>query len=244
MTLESATMSPRPSSRLAKKEEKKLMVQIVWFVLIGVVILLAFVFLIMPAAIRLFFQFLDGNKGLEVSDRIPPQVPILVAPLDATNSATVALNGYAEANSKVIFVLNGAEISRVTATAEGTFTQDLRLETGENLLETYGADDAGNESPRSSTYKIFMDTEPVEIKIDEPTNGAQIEGRKNQTLIIKGTTKPDAKIYVNDRLNYGKPDGSFSVNFALSEGENQLKLRVVDKAGNQAESELTVHFRY
>ncbi len=244
MSLDSTSSSLRPSSRLAKKEEKKLLVQTIWFIVMGVAILLAFIFLIMPAAIRLFFQFLDGNKGLEVSDRIPPQVPILAAPLEATNSATVALNGYAEANSKVIFILNGSEVSRVTATSEGTFAQDLRLETGENLLETYSADDAGNESPKSSTYKIFMDTEPVEIKIDEPANGAQIEGRKNQTLTIKGTTKPDSKIYVNDRLNYGKPDGSFSVTYALSEGENLLKLRVVDKAGNQAESELTIQFRY
>lgn len=243
MILESS-MSPRPSSRLAKKEEKKLLVQTVWFIVIGIAILLAFVFLIMPAAIRFFFQFLDSNKGLEVSDRIPPQVPILAAPLEATNSATVALNGYAEANSKVIFVLNGAEVSRVTASSEGTFAQDLRLETGENLLETYSADEAGNESAKSTTYKIFMDTEPVEIKIDEPVNGAQIEGRKNQTLNIKGSSKPNAKIYVNDRLNYGKPDGSFSVNYVLGEGENKIKLRVVDKAGNQAESELTVNFRY
>lgn len=244
MTLDSTNPTSRPSSRLAKKEEKKLLMQTVWFVVIGISILLAFIFLIMPAAIRLFFQFLDGNKGLEASDRIPPQVPILAAPLEATNSATIALQGYAEANSKVIFVLNGSEISRVTATAEGTFAQDLRLEIGENLLETYSADEAGNESAKSTTYKIFMDTEPVEIKIDEPANGAQIEGRKNQTLTIKGTTKPDAKVYINDRLNYAKADGSYSVTYALSEGENKLKLRVVDKAGNQAESELTVQYRY
>lgn len=244
MTLESSISSARPASRLAKKEEKKLLIQTIGFIVVGVLILFAFIFLIMPTAIRLFFQFLDGNKGLDVSDKIPPQVPILAAPADATNSATVSLSGYAEANSKVIFVLNGSEVSRVTATSEGTFTQDLRLETGENLLTTYSADEAGNESAKSTAYKIFMDTEPIEIKIEEPTSGAQIEGRKNQNLIIKGTAKPEAKIFVNDRLNYGKPDGSFAVSYALSEGENKIKLRVVDKAGNQAETELTINFRY
>ncbi len=241
-------MTPEPvhhvSSRLVKKEQRQLVLQTVWFVVLGIVILGVFVVVIMPNAIKFFFKFLDSNKGMDVSDQMPPQIPILAAPLDATSSASVALSGFAEADSSVVFVLNGSEISRVKAGADGTFTQDLRLDQGENGLEVYGVDGAGNESAKSITYQVYMDNLPVEIKVDEPAAGAQIEGRKNQNLTIKGMAKPDAKVYVNDRLNYAKADGSFSILYSLSEGENKLKIKVVDKAGNQAETELIVQFRF
>ncbi len=231
------------SSRLAKKEERQLIKQTFWFVFLGIVILVAFIFFIMPNAIKLFFRFLDNNKGMEVTDKIPPQVPILAAPLEATNSATVALNGFAEADSTVVFLLNAAEVSRLKTTQDGTFSQELRLEAGDNTLEVYGIDAATNESAKSQEYRLFMDDQPVEIKIEEPAQNAQIEGRKNQSLTIKGTAKPSAKIYLNDRLNYAKADGTFAVVYLLGEGENKIKVKVVDKAGNQAETELVVTFR-
>ncbi len=235
--------SHHASSRLVRKEERKLVTQTIWFVVLGIAILAAFVFFIMPNAIKIFFRFLDSNKGLEVTDTIPPQIPILAAPVDATNSATVALSGFAEADSTVVFLLNSTEISRLKAAADGTFNQELRLEQGPNELTVYGVDAAENESAKSQVYRIFMDDQPVEIKIDEPAANAQIEGRKNQLLTIKGTTKPDARVYVNDRLNYAKADGTFAPTYSLGEGENKLKIKVIDKAGNQAETELTVTFR-
>jgi hypothetical protein len=236
-------MPSAPSSRLLQHEQRRLLKQTVLYVVGGIVILILFVAVLMPAAIRLFFKAIDGNKTPGLTDTLPPQVPVLSLPYQATNSATIALTGFGEANSKVSLVVNSSPVATVDVGGDGQFKQDLRLEKGDNDLVVYGTDAAGNESAQSAPYHVFMDDEPLKIDISEPTSPAQVVGKKNQQLLIKGKTKPNTKVYVNDRLNTVKEDGSFEILQPLAEGDNTLKVRGVDKAGNTVELELQVNFK-
>ncbi len=233
------------SSRLLKHEQSKLLRQTISSVVIGLVVLLVFIFVVMPATIRLFFKIIDSNssKLTESSDTLPPQVPVLSLPYQATNSATINLAGFGEAKSKVTVVLNSSPVTTITVADDGTFSQELRLEQGDNSLVVYGTDEAGNESTQSTPYAIFMDAEPLQIDISEPSQGAEIVGRKSQNLLFKGKTKPGTKIFLNDRLNFVKADGSFELPYLLQEGENIIKVRGLDKAGNTTEIEFKVTFK-
>jgi len=237
--------SPRPNSRLFKHEKSKLIKQTALYVVGGLVTLVFFVVVLMPAAIRFFFFILDGNSSNlnKITDTLPPQVPILSLPYQATNSATVRLTGFGEAESQVILLVNGTEVATIPVDQTGNFEHELRLETGQNELKVYGVDATKNESVVSPVYLLFSDSEPLTVDIEEPQSGAEIVGRKNQTLLVKGKTKPETKIYLNDRLNYVKADGAFEIPVSLSEGENTLKVRAVDKASNTYEMELKVTFK-
>ena len=233
------------TSRLFKHERSKLVLQTTAYVVSGLAILVFFVMVLMPAAIKFFFYILDGNSSNlnKITDTLPPQVPILSLPYQATNSATVKLTGFGEAQSQVKLIVNGSEVATIQVDEAGNFQHELRLETGQNELKVYGVDNAKNESVVSPVYLLFSDAEPLTVDVSEPESGAEIVGRKNQTLLVKGKTKPETKVYLNDRLNYVKADGAFEIPVSLTEGENILKIKAVDKASNYYEMELKVIFK-
>jgi hypothetical protein len=231
------------TSRILRHEKEQLVKQTVWYVVVALVVLVLFITVIMPGAVRLFFKILDNNKLAEVSDTLPPQVPVLSLPYQATSSAEITLNGFGEAKSTVKLVVNSSPVADITVGEDGKFQHELRLETGDNELVVYGVDAAGNESQPSTAYHLLSDAEPLMIDVSEPTQNAQIVGKKNQQLIIKGQTKPNTKVYLNDRLNYAKADGTFQITTQLNEGENVLKFRGVDPAGNTTTFELKVTFQ-
>ncbi|MBD3279807.1 MAG: hypothetical protein GF390_03810 [Candidatus Pacebacteria bacterium] len=232
------------SSRLAKREQKKLTKQTIVMLLTAIAIFILFVFVVMPGVVKLFFNILDSGNAFEPGDDIPPQVPVLQAPVTATYSASLNLTGYGEPRSEVVFVLNGSEVGDVQTDDQGQFDYDLDLDQGQNDLVVYGVDAAGNESAQTRNYQILMDQEPPVIELEQPQDGAEIELKKNQIITIKGKTEPYAKVYINGRLTTAGSDGSFNSRYQLHEGENKLEFKAIDKAGNQTRTTITVKFRY
>lgn len=233
------------SSRLTKTEKSKIEKQTFLYLFFGIVILLLFIFVLMPGLIKVFYGLIDKESTSSVEkDTVPPQVPILsMTPAEATYSATLNLKGYAEAKSKVVFLLNSEKTAEIDAADDGQFEYDLQLNDGENELAIYGVDEAGNESLKTRSYMITLDKEAPTLTIESPEDGATIELKKNRTLTIKGTTEPEAKVTINDRLVMADKEGNFSTNYYLAEGKNELKFEVVDKAGNKTERTISVEFR-
>lgn len=232
------------SSRLIKKEKSKLEKQSIYYLLLGVVILLLFIFLIMPNLIRLFFAVIDKESPFVEKDTVPPQVPILSSnPVEATFSASLNLKGYAEAKSKVVFLINSEKVAEIQAADDGQFDYELALASGANELSIYGVDDAGNESLKTKSYMIARDDEAPMLEIEEPKDGSVIELKKNRTLTIKGKTEAEAKLLINDRLVLADKEGNFSTNYYLAEGKNELKFVVTDKATNKTERKIEVEFK-
>lgn len=232
------------SSRLAAKEQKKLSRQTFIMMAASIIIVLLFVFVILPLVVRIFFQFIDKGSPFEPSDTVPPQAPIIQSPINATNSAILPISGVAEAESTVVFVLNGSRLDEIEANNDGKFKYDLPLNEGENLLGLYSIDAAGNESIKTKNYNILYDSESPILEIEFPQDGQEITLRKNQVVEIKGKTESGAKVYINDRLSYPNALGEFKSRYSLSEGENILKFKAVDKGGNINEMEIKVNFKF
>jgi large repetitive protein len=232
------------SSRLAKKQQRKLAQQTALIIFLILALILGFLFLILPNIVRVAFNVLDGDVITNSSDDIPPQIPILDAPVEATYSGTIKLTGFGEAKSKIVLVLNGNESDEQTISDEGTFELSADLTEGENSLTTYAIDEAKNESLTSRKYAVTLDTETPTIEIEEPENESRITLRKNQITTVKGLTEPNAKVYIGGRLSFANSDGNFAGTYSLTEGDNKIPVRAVDKAGNELELELTINFAY
>lgn len=232
------------SSRLVKREKNNIQRQTARYLFFGVAILLLFIFVIVPNLIRLFFAIIDRESPFVETDTVPPQVPVLSStPVEATYSATLSLTGFAEANSKVVFLLNSTKSGEVQVDESGAFSHDLALADEENELSIFGIDAANNESLKTQSYLIIRDTEAPFLELEEPKDGQVIELKKNRTLEIKGKTEPNARLFINDRLVLADGEGNFSTNYYLSEGKNELKFIVTDKATNKTERTIEVEFR-
>ncbi len=232
------------SSRLVRKEKNKLQKQTFYYLFFGVLILLFFIFLLVPNLIRLFFAVIDRESPFVEKDSVPPQVPILASnPVEATFSASLDLRGFAEPKSKVIFLLNSVKSAEVQVAEDGQFAHELALTEGTNELSIFGVDEALNESLKTRSYLIVRDSEAPILDIIEPKDGSVIELKKNRTLTIKGKTEPEAKVTINDRLVLADKEGNFSTNYYLAEGKNELKFTATDKATNKTERKIEVEFR-
>jgi hypothetical protein len=231
------------TSRLAKNQQKKVAKQTAILIGAAFLILIAFIFAVIPGLVRLTSVFVDTGLPSASDDVVPPRPPTISSPVSATHSSTIAVTGFSEAKSEVILVLNGEELDTAIADDEGSFELQVSLQDEENELRFYAVDEAGNESDTSRSYSIIYDAVVPTIELESPQDGQQFELRKNQAITIKGKTEPNAKVYLNGRLIFAKSDGEFSTTHQLQEGENKLSFRAVDQAGNEREQEITVSFR-
>jgi hypothetical protein len=235
-------MSKRVTSRLAKKKKKELTKQSIVLILFSVILGSIFIFLILPNAVRFFFDFLDQETNLTPTDNIPPQPPIVAAPPQATTEAKIKLNGYGEVQAQVILKVNNQQQDKATINDEGEFSIEANLKEGENQIQVYSVDDAGNESVVRS-FQVIKDTQNPPIKIGNPQDGESFELKENQTITIQGETEPRSKVYINDHLVYANSKGEFDYRLRLNEGKNDIRIRVVDIAGNSSEHKLSVSYR-
>lgn len=233
---------PPVSSRLAKREQQRLAKQTALLIGIAFVVVIVFIFAVIPGLIRLTGSSDNGLLNAN-DDKVAPRPPTISSPVTATHSATIAVAGFSEAESEVVLVLNGQEATRTDADSSGTFELRVDLDKDQNELSFFAVDKAGNESEVSRVYTVTYDAVPPKIELESPQDGQQFELRKNQNITVKGKTEANAKVYLNGRLVFANSDGSFSTTYQLAEGDNELRLRAVDKAGNELEQVVTAKFR-
>lgn len=208
----------------------------------SVVMVLAFVFLVLPIMIR-FAGNLGNLANFTQGDQIPPRVPVYSAPPAATQDSSINLTGFGEPKSEVVIVNNGRESTRSVVSDEGDFSLSLELDEGENKFSAYGIDPAGNESGLGKEYIVLFDREAPEVEWESPEDGKTITNLRERTVAVKGKVNETAKVTLNDRFVSVDTEGNFSTNFELQQGENVLLLKVTDQAGNEVEIERKVNFR-
>lgn len=230
-------------SRLARRQGKKTVRRSLWMIFLAVGGSLLFLFVLMPQLIQLFFRIIGtGELSLESSDTVPPQIPV-VSPLpEATKESSITVEGFGEPESDVVFVVNGQEMGKTAVDGSGAFTYTLDLTEGENSVNVYGVDAAGNES-NSRQLMVAYDTQAPTLAFEDLEDGKQVMLRQNQTLEIRGETEPKSQLTLNERSIFVGSDGTFRTTYHLNEGENALLFTVTDLAGNRTERKVTVSFR-
>lgn len=233
--------SKRPiSSRLIKQEGKKIARQTMLYVGAAVVLILIFIFVVLPLFIR-FINSVLGTNPIAEDDTVFLQPPVISAPVEATNSAQLKIDGYSVAENQVVVLVNGQEFTRVSANEDGTFSADIELTEGENSVTSYTIDPKANESEAGQNYVIVLDTEKPKLEVTTPKEGDTIDTR-DSVIGVEGSTDPGSKIYVNDRVVFPNADGTFAARHSLSEGKNEIIVKARDEAGNETEQKITVEY--
>lgn len=233
----------RVSSRRAKTESKKMFRQTILMMIASIAIIIIFLFLVLPTLLK-FVSGQGGDTIFSGEDTIAPQTPIISAPVSATNSAKLTINGYGEKDATVYLILNGSERADSKVEEEdGKFEISVDLDNGENKVKLYAEDDSQNQSENTREYSVVFDNIAPTLELESPTDGQQIELRKNQVTTIKGMTEANAKVAINGRVTRADSEGSFSTTYQLQEGDNKLQFVITDDAGNSTEQEITVKFR-
>ncbi|MGA1793427.1 MAG: Ig-like domain-containing protein [Thermoplasmatota archaeon] len=133
------------------------------------------------------------------------------------------------------------------ATGRQTWSIEVQLTPGPNVIEARAFDDSGNFGfdTVTVTYNdtVPPDMVPPEIEITSPANGTTVN---DPDLTVTGTASDNEEVdlievMLND-ASWELAEGttSWSIDLILVEGENTIKARVMDLEGNENLSQITV----
>lgn len=232
-------------SRLVSVEEKRNRRRAFFFFLASIILFLILIFFGIPTLARIAAFLADLRSSaapVSITDNVPPAPPRFFAQPLATNEARIVLTGTAEAGATVKIFQDGKEIGEVVSGDDGTFQKEVTFSEGENLLKALALDQAGNESQESEVLKIVFDKDPPQITITSPSPGETFSGEDNRLITITGSTNEETQVTLNDRVALIDPEGNFSYQARLEDGENKFNVLARDKAGNETSEEIVVSF--
>ena len=232
-------------SRLSKFQQRKVLMQSLVLLFFSVAFLVLFIFIILPLTARIV-ELIPSKTSTPQTDAnkdIPPQTPVLLPILSATNSAQLSISGFGEAETTMTLYDNGTRVQEVKPGANGQFSfTDFTIADGENEIVVSSRNSTGTES-RSTPHTIALDTTPPTLVIQQPTDGSTVTVKRDQIVTVKGQTDPKTKVFLNDKFLFTDGVGNFTGTFQLTDGENSLKFHVVDTAGNATDKEIKVSFK-
>ena len=172
-----------------------------------------------------------GNESLSASavivlDTGVPEITILDAVFSPTNVSPQTLSGTKEANASIW--INGVEV--ISVNSDTTWSYCYNLSEGENSISIISKDSAGNESNEINTTIILDTTAPA-----APTLDTVVSLTNTSTQILSGTKEANTSIWINNieiiPINSGP---TWTYDFNLSEGENNISITSRDSAGNES----------
>ena len=229
-------------SRLARKEEARSLRQAVIFGLLTVAIIIVLFFLGLPALIRLAVflgNLKSSGSSIDNSSTIAPSTPKLRPLLEATNSAQINIEGFADPGSEVEIFLNGSSQKKIASESDGTFSaSDITLSGGNNDIYAIASNGSASSS-HSESVQIDYDNTAPKLTISDPQDKS-VYYSPNNKVTIKGETEDGASVTVNDHLAVVDSTNKFNYYFPLASGENIIKIVAIDQAGNKTEQDLTL----
>jgi hypothetical protein len=233
-------------SRLADQEARHFVLQTVVILLITVSLVGGLIIFGIPLFIKLAVFLADlrsSSAPIEQLDTIPPATPQLDQLPSATVSASIKLRGYAEPAASIHIYHNGTKTIETITGNDGIFELNrLDLDDGLNRFYVVAVDAAGNESPSSATQTVILDNQAPGLNLIEPADGSAFFGPTQQLITLKGSTDPDNSLTVGGANAVVQPNGNFSINLALKEGDNPYVITATDPAGNETTTLVT--FKY
>ncbi|MDI6730656.1 MAG: hypothetical protein QMD06_03845, partial [Candidatus Altarchaeum sp.] len=128
-----------------------------------------------------------------------------------TNNRAIIVEGFTDA-------LNVSINGFIANVSNGSFSFALNLTEGNNTINVTARDYLGNKN--STTLKVILDTS-IPLFIVEPLNNTTT---KNRTILIRGITKANTNLSVNENLTSSTINGNFSFALNLTEGNNTLNI--------------------
>lgn len=195
-------------------------------------------------------QLVEGSNILEIlatdpagnTTRLSREVVLVTAPPDVTissplndewlNEALISVTGTVPPGTTLKIAGEPVSIG-----ADGTFSHDLILQEGDNVLKVEATDDVGNVTTQERVVHVKTTPPGLSLSVDD---GAVF---RQSTVQITGYTEPGATVLVNNRAVPVSALGQFQTTLNLLSGENNVTIEARDRAGNTATLVRRLHFR-
>ncbi len=163
-----------------------------------------------------------------IRDSIPPIV-MITTPTSGllTNHSEVRLEGVSEVGALVAYTVGNGTPVALTLDAAGGFGISLTLPEGTSAIIVEAADAVGNHG--NDSVSVTVDTIAPPIEILSPRDGSTVT---KDSVTVRGTSEPGARVLVNGRTATVAANGSFEVRLSVSQGTTTFEAQAQDAAGN------------
>ena len=163
---------------------------------------------------------------ITTNDITPPAQPTLNTAISPTNISTQTLSGTKETNTSIW--VNGAEV--ISVNSNTIWSYNFELTEGENSISIISKDSAGNESNEVNTIIILDTTAPVIPSLGTVSSPTNISP---QTL--SGNKDTNTSVWINNlEVVPINSSTTWTYDFNLSEGENNISVTSQDLIGNES----------
>lgn len=231
-------------SRLERVRSRKAGKQGIIYLVLALLIIVATVLWGLPAIARLTGLIMNDDSNPILEEELRPTPPIFSDIPEATYSGQVKIAGYAQPGLEVILYINGAEYERKLVSESGTFGFDkVKLSEGDNTAYAYTTTSHDLQSEQSRSYTIVVDTTKPTVSLDTPKEGEVFRGQSQRITTFAGkVSELGSKVYIGERMVIVQSDGTFTLPYQLIEGDQEVQIKAVDKAGNEGLSSIKVRW--
>ncbi len=186
----------------------------------------------------------EGNYMIRAMVDYAAEAPVIESPEDGsfTNEGTVTVEGSAAPMTTLTVLNDGEEAASTEVGEDGQFALDVALHDGENELVAVSSADNGSTDP-SAPVVVTLDQEDPELSITSPEDGEKIN---KEVVNVTGQVDEENldRLIVNGQRTDVDEDGSYSKRILLNQGENEIKVRAIDKADNRTVETVTVDVNF
>ena len=224
------------ASRLERVRSKRAGKQGIIYLLLAVGLIVGMIIWGLPLAARLAGGLIKPEDDPGLVEELRPTPPIFSDVPESTFSAQVRVAGFSQPGLDVVLFLNGAEFGRKLVSESGTFAFDqIPLSVGENVVYAYTATNSDLRSEQSRSYLVNFDEVKPVVTIESPKDGDVMRGTSQRIATFTGSVDElGSKVYIGERMAIVSADGKFSLQYQLIEGDQEIPIKAIDKAGNES----------
>lgn len=232
------------NSRLERVRSKRAGKQGATYLVVAIGLIVITLIWGLPAIARITQYFMQGDNNPIVSNEQRPTPPIFSDVPESTFSAQVRIAGFAQPGLEVVLYLNGAEYERKFVAESGTFVFDkVSIAEGSNTVYGYTTTPRDLLSEQSKNYTIILDNTKPKVSLDKPSEGQVFRGQTERITEFSGSVdESGSKVYIGERMVILQSDGRFTLPYQLVEGDQEVEIKAIDKAGN--ESVMSIKLRW
>jgi len=229
-------------SRLVRKNDDTVTKKTVFMGFLTILFAIFIIVFGLPFLIKFSVLLGDMKKSGDTENKtLPPLAPRLVIPFEATNSATIGINGFAEAKVEVELFKNEVSIGKTTVTESGDFAfEKISLDDGENNFSAIASSEKTGTGDGSTPVSVVYDKQAPSLKLTNPSESSLTVDYADFDII--GESEKDASVSVNGRLAVVDDDGKFKLKIQLNTGKNDIEVIARDSAGNETKTTVAITY--
>ena len=230
-------------SRIERKNEEQITKKTIFLGILTIFVFISVLIFGLPLLIK-FSVFLGESKSkkdTQTENIVPPLAPRFTVPFDATNSATLNINGFAEPKTTVELFKNDVSLNKIEVSDSCDFSfENVALDEGGNDFSAVAIKGDTTSSEKSKILIISYDKTNPELTLTNPSETSLTVDSADFDVV--GKTEAGVSVSINGRIASVDDNGNFKLKIQLNSGNNDIEIIVTDAAGNKTTKKIAIKY--